>query len=210
MRILIKAVLCLLFLSPTVASAEEPEPFELVRLFGSDFRVSAAKRGLAKLSTERFPTKVTITMQGRLAGPPEAVYWIQPDEGPEYRGTLVTPKKGLDGDAAKAQQDFVARFPKLDPCPPERTAHYDWLPHYLDAPSRNIGWDANVKEVVPGRDGEWIVTVELCPALSSRSFITKICDHVEETYFFKGDVIRLRSSNAKTPNPKFQFYPVMN
>lgn len=131
-----------------------------------------------------------------------------PRVDPGDRGSKVGLKQGLEGDAARAQETFAALFPKLDPLPPDREAHFDWLPHYEDHPVWKIGWWAVVEKVEPDRGDAWTVRVRLYPRLRSRVFKTLILDYVEETYQVEGETIRLIDSDAKTPKPRHQGFPV--
>ncbi|WP_406697462.1 hypothetical protein V5E97_01260 [Singulisphaera sp. Ch08] len=207
---LTKVVSGLTLLVPLAAVAEEPRtfpPLKPIRVGPFELRASTTKRGLAMLSTAPLPPQV-YTIPGRIDSSVVETMVIK-DDAPGYRGTVVYPRKGVEGDEARAQDDFVSRFPKLDPCPPARMSHFDWLPHYDDHPVRNAGWIAVVHRVERDHDGVWKVTVRFSPNIYSWSLQSKIWDYVEEIYRLEGDSIRQIASDAETPKPKAQVFPAI-
>jgi len=218
MRTMANAVVCLFLGVPLAASAGEDgafPPLPPLKVGSYEMRISTAKRGLSMLPTEPPPPPPRVAGSGGIGGggglvgdqaPPRLP---PPRVEPDDRGSKVGLLKGdLEGDAAWAQETFAAIFPKQDPLPLDREAHFDWLPHYEDHPVWNIGWWATVEEVEADGDDAWTVRVRLRPRLVSMGLKTAMADYVEETYRLEGETIRLIDSDAKTPKSDRQVFPV--
>lgn len=162
---------------------------------------SRIRRGLANLPRKRPtpPPEQAREMERRRRQPPE--------DGPDDVRTVVRPAPEASGKALGIQEEFAAIFARADPRPPERTAHFDWLPHYDGHLVRHVGWHGAIKRVEPQGDGSWLATIHVSPLLDCRSFKTMVWDHVEETYRVKGDAIELVASDAATPKPHLQGFP---
>lgn len=130
-----------------------------------------------------------------------------PDTAPDDVGTQVVTEKSAEGESRRFQEAFAARFAEVDPRPPGRTAHYDWLPHYDAFLVRHIGWHAVIRRVETRDDGARLVTLHLFPNLYSTNIKTMVMDYVEETYRVQGDAIVLVATDAATPKPRLQGFP---
>jgi len=117
-------------------------------------------------------------------------------------------KHGMEADLQAAQEMFAECYPKQDPDPMSRSAHFDWVPVYDDHPVHNLGWEARVEEVDRIQDGQYRIVVRLTPRLRSSHIKTLICDFVEETYEIKGKDIRFVGSDAAVPRKHLQKFPV--
>jgi hypothetical protein len=122
--------------------------------------------------------------------------------------TVIRPAPDARGESLRIQEAFAAALAEADPRPPGRTAHYDWLPHYDGHPVRHAGWFGAIRRAEPQADGSWLVEVRMTPALRSTTLKTLIGDHVDETYRVRGDAIEPVGSDAATPRPRLQAFPV--
>ncbi|MDG3005003.1 hypothetical protein [Paludisphaera mucosa] len=164
-----------------------------VRLVAPESRV---RRGLARLPRGECPSP--LVADGL------------PRSGPESFKTAVRIDPEARGEDLRFQEHFAAALARSDPRPPQRTAHFDWLPHFDEIPTvYHAGWDGTIVQVEPQGDGSRLVKVRMTPALSSMALKTLMFDYVEETYRVKGDAIELVGSDAETPRPRHQTFPVM-
>ncbi|AMV37754.1 hypothetical protein [Planctomyces sp. SH-PL62] len=124
-------------------------------------------------------------------------------------GTTITPDPDAGGGSLRFQEGFAAAFARADPSPAERTAHFDWLPHYDGHPVWHVGWLGEISRTERRGDGSWIVRIQLKPNLHSDGGLkTLLLDYVEETYRVEGEAFELIDSDAATPRPKLQVFPL--
>ncbi len=123
--------------------------------------------------------------------------------------TAIRPSPDARGESLRVQEAFAAAFAAADPRPPERSAHFDWLPQFEGYPVRHAGWFGEVVRADPQADGAWLVAVRVKPALRSTSLKTLILDFVEETYRVRRDAIEPVGSDAATPRPELQAFPLI-
>ncbi|WP_165252091.1 hypothetical protein [Paludisphaera soli] len=122
--------------------------------------------------------------------------------------TAIRPAADARGEALRFQEGFAAAFAEADSRPPERAAHFNWLPHYDDHTVRHAGWRGEIRRAERQGDGSWRVEVRMTPLLRSTTLKTLILDYVEETYRVRGDAIEQVGSDAATPRPQLQAFPV--
>jgi len=221
MRVWIGWAACLTTLAPSASRAEEAPRFDplppiRIHIHGGapiELRASTARRGLAMLPRCLPPDPPPIGLSAGIGGiggggtfspgPRPLAERLAPS------GVKVFPAKDLPYESEMAQERFTRLFSKADPAPVARTEHFDWFPHYDDHPvAWNSGWRAEVVGVEPIKPGAWKVTIRMQPELSTTGFLTLMGDYVEETYRLHGESIELIGSDAETPKPKLQGFPV--
>jgi hypothetical protein len=138
---------------------------------------------------------------------PPALQDPMEDTGPDFVATSIVPDSSARGEALGIQRRFAAAFAEFDTIvPPERVAHFNWLPHHDGV--RHIGWAGSILDSAARDDGSWLVKIKLVPVFYSTSMKTAIADFVEETYLVNEDTIMLVHSDATTPKPLLQHFPV--
>jgi hypothetical protein len=197
-----------------LASTAEPEPPPPSQASSYEFRISTTQRGLASLPKKRPAARTDQKSEPQVPSdalgraPSSPVSRDLGDEGPDYQGTIIEPNRDAKGETLRVQKRFASLFAGVDPCPKERTAHFDWLPHFVDHPVRNLGWRGNILESKPESEGIWLIKIRLYPSLYSNSLKTLVLDNVEETYRMKGEVVQLVASDASTPKKQYQHFPM--
>jgi hypothetical protein len=225
MRVRFVLAVCLTTIIPSTAPAEDGTPFPtLPPIRVGDFfelRASTARRGLAMLPRcvppsrpIRSPVSIGVGIGGGigggLGGVPVHPFRPAPlSERLAPSGVEVIRAKGLEGETARAQDKFAMLFPEADPDPLARVEHFAWLPHYDDHPvAWNSGWRAEIVRVEAATPGAWRIVVRMQPRLRTTGLKTLLADFVEETYRLDGESLELIGSDAETPKPKSQVFPL--